>query len=77
MGNKYVGRSERGVETYERYETQTIVLQAVYKDKDNEENTAFWQATPSGEIKLNTINKNAGDYFELEGEYYIDFTKVE
>lgn len=77
MGSKYKGRNERGVEMYERCEVQTVVLNAVYKAEDNAENTAFWHATPSGEIKLNTINKEAGDYFELEGEYYIDFTKAE
>jgi len=38
------------------------------------ENTAFYAATPCGEIKLDTLNAEAGNQFVLGGEYYVDFT---
>lgn len=40
----------------------------------SDENKAFWQATPQGEIKMHIDNPNA--VFEL-GEYYVDFTPAE
>ena len=56
-------------------EVQTIVFLPV--TSGSEENKHFYQATPSGEIKLGTVNADAAAQFELEGEYYIDFTKAE
>lgn len=59
-------------------ELQTIKLSPVYKTSNPEdENSTFWKYTPSGSITLGTINKVAGDYFELGKEYYIDFTLAE
>ena len=56
-------------------EVQTIVLLPV--TSGSEENTQFYEATPSGEIKLGTVNAEAAGRFDLEGEYYIDFTKAD
>ena len=56
-------------------EVQTIVLLPVTSGSD--ENTQFYEATPSGSIQLGTVNAEAAAQFELEGEYYIDFTKAE
>lgn len=56
-------------------EVQTIVLSPVTGGTD--ENKAFWQATPSGEIKLATVNAAAAAAFELDGEYYVEFTKAD
>jgi hypothetical protein len=61
---------------YERTEMRTIVLSPVYSDDPESENRKFWNASPSGEIKLGTINPQAWAAFELDGEYYIDFTKA-
>ena len=59
-------------------EMSTVVLSPVYANNDPEhENSKFWKYTPSGEVKLGTINKEAADYFELGEEYYLDFTKAE
>lgn len=40
----------------------------------SEENKAFFDATPSGNIKLGTVNQDAAAAFELGAEYYVDFT---
>ena len=56
-------------------EVQTIVLLPVVSG--SEENARFYEATPSGEIKLSTVSTAAAMQFELEGEYYIDFTRAE
>lgn len=43
----------------------------------NPENKKFWEATPSGLIRLDVVNPEAVKEFELLKEYYIDFTPVE
>lgn len=59
-------------------ELHTVTLTPVYGNGDpNHENTKFWEASPTGEIKLGTINAEAASQFELGKEYYIDFTKAE
>lgn len=58
-------------------EVQTIVLTPVFSNDKDSENAKFYEATPSGEIKLGTVNAEAAKLFELEGEYYVDFTKAE
>lgn len=41
------------------------------------ENEAFYEATPSGSIKLGTINKAALDQFVIGREFYVDFTPAD
>ncbi len=54
---------------------RTVVLQPVYANNDPQhENSRFWDATPTGEIRLGTINPAAWEAFELNREYYVDFT---
>ena len=40
----------------------------------SEENTAFFTASPSGEIILGCANAEAAKLFDIGKEYYIDFT---
>lgn len=69
--------SESPIE-YEAVEMKTIVLDPVYGNGDPEhENTKFWNASPSGQVRLGTVNPEAWQYFELGAEYYLDFTKAE
>jgi hypothetical protein len=53
-------------------ELQSIKLEPVVSGSD--ENKAFYEATPSGSIVLDTLNENAGKYFELGKSYYLEFT---
>ena len=53
-------------------ELRTIVLSPV--TDGSAENKEFYDATPSGEIKLGTLNPAAWQAFELGKEYYVDFT---
>ena len=71
-----VSRIERSL-WREGVEVQTIVLSPVYSNDPNSENAKFYQATPSGEIRLGTVNAEAAAAFDLEGEYYVDFTPAE
>jgi hypothetical protein len=43
----------------------------------SEENKAFWNATPGGQITLTISNPDAKDKFETGKEYYVDFTRAE
>ncbi len=40
----------------------------------SDENKAFFDATPTGNIKVGTVNEKAAAAFELGKEYYVDFT---
>ena len=79
LGVRRTGKNDQGRDVYEPCELRTIVLQPVYavNGDPNHENTKFWEASPSGEIKLGTINQAAWETFELNGEYYVDFTKAD
>lgn len=54
-----------------------LVLNPVYSEDPNHENKKFWDATPSGEIRMFINNQAAFEKFELDREYYVDFTKAE
>lgn len=66
----------------ERYETtlsgtqemRTLILHPVYGSDPDSENRQWWTYTPSGEIKLGTVNPAAWEQFTLGAEYYVDFT---
>jgi hypothetical protein len=58
------------------FDQPTVKLSAVVgapEDKDNE-NAAFWSATPSGQITMTISNPDAAELFELGESYYVDFT---
>jgi hypothetical protein len=59
-------------------ELRTLKFAPVFHNgvKDHE-NTKFWEASPSGEIKLGTVNPEAWATFELGKEYYVDFTPAD
>lgn len=40
----------------------------------SEENKAFWQYTPSGQIKMTITNPAVFDFFRPDMEFYSDFT---
>lgn len=55
-------------------ESHTVILTPVTPyNSDGEENKTFWDATPSGEIKLTITNKSAVDVFQPGKKYYVDF----
>lgn len=41
---------------------------------DIPENKAFYEATPSGQIEIGTINQQALEHFAIGREFYVDFT---
>lgn len=62
----------------ETVEMRTLRFSPVYGNGDpNHENTKFWQASPSGRLELGTVNPEAWKHFELDKEYYLDFTPAE
>lgn len=52
----------------------TVKLAPVYSPDPESENGKFYNYTPSGEIVLQTINTEAAKQFEIDAEYYVDFT---
>lgn len=52
-----------------------IVLQPV--TGGSKENDSFYRYTPAGEIRLTTINQDAAKQFEVNKEYYVDFSAVD
>ncbi len=55
---------------------EIVKLSAVYSDDKNSENYSFSQATPSADISMCISNPAAFGAFELNKEYYLDFTPV-
>lgn len=43
-------------------------------EEERADSKEFWEASPSGEIKLGTINPEAAAAFEIGKAYYVDFT---
>lgn len=41
---------------------------------DNAENKEFYKLTPGGNIHLETISESAASQFEVNKDYYVDFT---
>lgn len=73
-GNDYV-RDEANYPKTKPCELQTIILAPVYGNNDpKHENSRFWDYSPSGEIRLGTVNPDAWQAFEIGKEYYVDFT---
>lgn len=50
----------------------TVRLHPVTSGSD--ENKLFYEATPSGQIELGTINQEALKQFVIGDEFYVDFT---
>jgi hypothetical protein len=50
----------------------SIILRPVVSG--SKENEQFFRWTPSGEIKIGTINAAAAEQFEPGVEFYVDFT---
>ena len=75
---KYSEQDESGQWVNHAREVQTLVLHPVYGNGDpNHENTKFWNASPGGELRLNCVNAQAVAQFELDREYYVDFTPAD
>ena len=77
MSTGVVDRKEDGSPIYGNVEVQSVKLAPVYSTDPNSENKKFWDASPSGSIELGVVNQAAWSEFELDKEYYIDFTKAE
>lgn len=57
-----------------------VKLTPVYSNEKDHENKQFWDATPSGEIRLGINNPAAYNFFHMharDSEFYIDFTPVD
>lgn len=58
-------------------EIWSIEMSPVGRTADPEdENSKFWQYTPSGNIRLGTVNADAVNQFDLNKEFYVDFTEA-
>lgn len=67
-GSQYDSKLQKSVEQ----ETQTIKLWVVTGGSD--ENKEFFASTPTGSIELGVVRLEAAAAFELNKEYYVDFT---
>lgn len=55
---------------------QEVTLGAV-TGYGSEENESFWNATPSGQLKMTISNPKAQEFFDVGKSYYLDFTEAE
>ena len=54
------------------HDSYEVLFQPVYGDSP--ENKRFWEATPSGELRLSGIKKPVADLYEVGKSYYLDTT---
>ena len=54
-----------------------VLLYPVYSSDPNSENKQFWDATPSGEMRLHITKPEAANWFESGKEYYVDIAPAE
>lgn len=75
------GRREDGSPDWQNStpeEKRTLNFTPVTGNGDPEqENTKFWDATPSGSLQLGCVNPEAWEHFEIGKSYYLDFTPAE
>lgn len=69
------GEWVNGEHVFNQVELQTVKLYPVNSRDKNSENAKFFASTPSGSIELGTVKLAAG--FDLNKEYYVDFTPAE
>lgn len=51
-----------------------VELQTVYDPNPESENGQFFKYTPAGSIQMSVVNEAALKQFEVDKEYYVDFT---
>lgn len=66
-----------GVTQRETGENAQFDVELVAVSSGSEENKQFWKWTPTGNIKLTTINAEAAKQLEPGKEFYVDFTPAE
>lgn len=65
----------KGYRLTEPGEVWDLEFQPVYHNNDPaHENSRFWAYTPSGELRIGTINKAVVDGMEIGHEYYLDIS---
>lgn len=69
------------VDAYER--SATVFMQPVYAPPGSDERVtdpedgSFWDATPSGELKMNVTNVAAAEQFQPGQSYYLTFDRAD
>lgn len=77
LAQKEIGRDAENKAVYGQVELKTIKMSPVYSSDKNSENGKFWDASPSGELRLGTVNGSAAADFELGKEKFILFMSPE
>lgn len=63
-------KNDRGYDIYESCEMRSIKMCPVYGNGDpHHENTKFWQASPSGEFRIDCVNPEASAQFKVGQEW--------
>lgn len=65
-----------GIEDIPELQQKTAYFSPVFQGSD--ENKSFSKYTPAGNLSLTiSYETQAADFFEVDKEYYVDFTKAE
>lgn len=77
MGYEQTSEGKSDYQKPIKAEKRTLNFTPVCSSDENSENKKFWSASPSGSLQLGVVNQAAWSFFELEKEYYIDFSPAE
>jgi hypothetical protein len=58
------------------YGKETVLTPVMKTDDPEDENSKFWEASPSGELKMFINNLPAAEMFIPGNEYYLDFIPI-
>lgn len=70
-------RTAEGYDYEKKQPTLLYDLEFVPVTGTSQENKKFWQATPSGSFKFQTVNKEAAEMFQFGHEYYVTFREAQ
>jgi hypothetical protein len=63
-------------QTQESKSGTVVAVRFIPVTSGSNENKEFYKSTPSGNVELGGLRKEVADQFQLQKEYYIDFTEA-
>lgn len=69
--------NEKTAGDYSGQQKTKLSFAPVFSEDPESENKKYWDATPSGELRLDVVNAAAVEGLEVGKEYYVDVTPAE
>lgn len=75
QGSRYVGKNDKGIDSWESCLTTEVCFNAAYSSDPKSENYAFWKSSPSGKLEISGPADEMAKF--VPGSFwYIDETPI-